>query len=147
MAKYVNASDMIISFGGIVVGCAQATTLTVTRAIDPATCTSSGAWTQGSPGIKGWSTSVNAVYRQVASGDAASNVVAEDVFDLLDDGTEADIEYGTNVAGDKRFAGKALISNFTLSKPDSGVVTWSADLTGNGPLALKSVTTPLVIPA
>lgn len=146
MAKYVNASDMIVSIGGIVVGCAQATTLTVTRAIDPATCTSSGAWSQGSPGIKSWSTSVNAIYRQVDPSLAANNVVAEDIFDLLDDGTEVDIEYGTNTTGSKRWAGKALISNFTLSKPDSGNVTWSADLTGNGPLGLIAATV-LPIPA
>lgn len=146
MAKYVNASDMIISLGGIVVGCAQATTLTVTRAIDPATCTSSGAWTQGSPGIKSWNTNVNAIYRQVASADAAANVVAEDVFDLLDDGTEVDVEYGTNATGQKRWKGKAFISNFSLGKPESGNVTWSADLTGNGALALVDATV-LPIPA
>lgn len=134
MASLVNAKDVIFSFGGIVIGCAQATTLAVTRAIDAATCTASGDWSQGSPGIKSWTADVNAIYREFDSTAAPLNVSADDVFDAIDDGSEIDIEYGLNKTGSTRYRGKAFVSNWTLDKPETGNVTWKASLTGNGPL-------------
>lgn len=145
MARIVNATDMIISFQGVVIGCAQATTLTVARAIDAATCTASGAWAQGSAGQKSWNTSVTALFRTFDTNQQAGSIDAFDVFDLLDDGTEVEVEYGQNGANDKRWKGKALISNFSVDKPETGNVTWKSDLTGNGPLEVVTVATPLTV--
>lgn len=134
MTSLVNAKDVIFAYNGIVIGCAQATTLTVSQAIDAATCTASGAWSQGSAGIKNWTANVSAVYRTFDANSAALNVGADDVFDAIESGAEIDVEYGLNTVGNSRYRGKAFVSNWTLSKPETGVVTWSADLTGNGPL-------------
>jgi hypothetical protein len=146
MTSIVNAKDVIFAFNGIVIGCAQATTLTVTQAIDAATCTASGAWSQGSPGVKSWTASVNAIYRQFDSTSAPLNVSGDDVFDAIDSGAEIDIEYGLNTTGSVRYRGKAFVSNWTLSKPETGNVTWSADLTGNGPLEKYTLQAADVLP-
>lgn len=140
MARVVNAQDVIYAFNGVVIGCSTSADLTVSRAIDPATCGASGGWAQGSPGLKSWASTVNAYYRQFDDNDTGAHVSAEDVFDLLDDGSEIDVEYGVNTSGTKRFKGKAFLSEFKLSRPDSGNVTWSASLVGNGAIALVTTT-------
>lgn len=139
MAQTVNAVDVTFSIGAIVVGCATGATLTVSRAMDAATCGASAGWAQSSPGLKSWTGNVSANARKFTAAEAATNVDAFDVFDMLDDGTEVDVEYGTAITGDKRFAGKAFVSGLTWTQPETGVVTWSADLQGNGPITVVTV--------
>lgn len=142
MARAINAIDVIFSIGGVVVGCSTGSTFTVSRAMDPATCGASEGWAESSPGLKSWSGNVSAELREFETSEEATNVSAFDVFDLLDEGTLVDVEYGTKEAGKQRFKGKAFVSGFTYTRPESGVVTWSADLTGSG--ALGKVTVPTV---
>lgn len=134
MARIINAVDVNVSVGAIIVGCAKSASLKVSRKMDPATCGASGDWEEFSAGRKGATGSIAAEYRVFTAAEAATNVSAMDIFDLLDEGTLVDIEYGTTTTGDIRFHGKAFISGFNYDQPESGVVTWSADLTFSGPI-------------
>ncbi|MBC6988934.1 phage tail tube protein [Hymenobacter sp. BT491] len=146
MASVVNAKDIVITVDDIVVGCAQSADFTVEADMDAATCAASGGWDQVSSGRKRWSGSISALYRKFETGEQAANISYEDVFDLITEGTKVSITYGTNVTGDTRFGGDAYISNLGFSQPESGNVTWSADLTGTGPLGKTTVSTPIVLP-
>lgn len=139
MARLVNATDVIVSVGDVVVGCANGATLTVSRAMDAATCGASEGWAQSSPGLKSWTGNISAYFREFESGETAGNVSAMDIFDLLDEGTLVDVEYGTKTTGAQRFKGKAYVSGFTYTQPETGTVTWSADLTGDGALGKVTV--------
>jgi predicted secreted protein len=139
MARTINAVDVNVSIGDVIVGCAKSASLKVSRAMDPATCGASGAWSQASPGLKSWTGSISAQYRIFTQAEAATNVSAQDVFDMLDEGTLVDVEYGTTTSGDQRFKGQAYISGFNYDQPENGAVTWSADLTGNGPITKLTV--------
>lgn len=134
MARIINAVNVNVSVGGIIVGCAKSANLKVSRKMDPATCGASNAWEEYSPGRKAATGSIAAEYRIFTTAEAATNVSAVDVFDLLDEGTLVDIEYGTKTTGDTRFHGTAFISGFNYDQPESGVVTWSGDLTFSGPI-------------
>jgi hypothetical protein len=136
MAQVVNAVDVNFSIGDIIVGCAAGATLTVSRAMDAATCGASGGWAESSPGLKSWTGSVSANARKFTDAEQAANVDAFDIFTMLDEGTLVDVEYGTFITGDKRFAGKAFVSGLTWTQPETGVVTWSADLTGSGAITV-----------
>jgi hypothetical protein len=141
MAQVVNATDVTVDINDIVVGCAQSFNFTISRAMDPATCGASGDWTEVSPGRKSGSGSIAAQLRKFDTGEAATNVSYEDVYDLLNEGTGVTITYGTTVAGDTRFSGLFYVSNLSWDAPEEGVVTWSADLTLSGPI------TKVVVPA
>ncbi|MBX0290111.1 phage tail protein [Hymenobacter sp. HSC-4F20] len=132
MASIINATDVVVKANNIVVGCAQSADFTVSREMDEATCSSSGGWKQVSPGQKSWSGSFSAVFREFTSGETATNVSFDTIFDLLDDGTEVTIEYTKAAAGGKRYTGQAFISEVSYSQPDKGAVTWTANYEGNG---------------
>ena len=132
MISIVNAKDVVVKVNDIVVGCAQSADFTVTREMDEATCAASGGWRQVSPGEKSWSGSFSAVFRAFTTAEEeATNASFDDLFDMLDDGTEVTIEY-SRIAGGKRYTGQAFISEVSYSQPESGVVTWTASYTGNG---------------
>lgn len=139
MASPVNAVDVIFSIGDVVVGCTTGASFSVTRAMDSATCGASGQWSSKSPGRMDWTGSVSANYRKFSTGEEATNVGIFDIFEILTEGTLIDVEYGTKVTGDKRFKGQAYVSGLTYDQPEEGVVTWSADLDGEGPLGVVVV--------
>lgn len=141
MATPINAKDVVIKIDDVVVGCTQSADFTVERDMDSSVCDASGAWEEVSPGRMRWSGSINALYRRFATNEAAANTGYADIYDLLTEGTKVSISYGTNVTGDTRFQGDAYVSNLGFGKPESGNVTWSASLTGSGPL------TKVVVPA
>lgn len=139
MAQTVNAIDVNISIGDIIVGCSTGATLTVSRAMDAATCGASLGWQESSPGLKSWTGSVSANYRKFDTTEAATNIDPFDIFEMLDEGTKVDVEYGTEATGDRRFKGQAFVSGLTFTRPETGVVTWSADLTGTGAITIVTV--------
>ncbi|TGE05557.1 phage tail protein [Hymenobacter fodinae] len=136
MASIINATDVVTSLNDVVVGCAQSMDVTVSRTIDPATCSASGGWAQGSPGERSWSGSIGAIVRVFPTAEEAVNISYKDLLSYLVDGTELDFDF--TLGGDlgERYGGKAYLSNLAISKPEAGVCTWSADFTGNGPYGL-----------
>jgi hypothetical protein len=139
MATNVNAIDVNVSIGDIVVGCATSFNFGISRAMDPATCGASGDWAEFSPGRKSGTGSIAANLRKFTTAEAATNVSYEDVFDLINDGTLVEVEYGTQVTGDTRFKGNFYVSNLNWAKPEEGAVTWNADLTLSGPIEKVTV--------
>lgn len=139
MATNVNAIDVNVSFGDVIVGCATTFNFAISRAMDPATCGASGDWAEVSPGRKSGTGSISANLRKFTTAEAATNVSYEDVFDLLDEGTLVEVEYGTKVTGDTRFKGNFYVNNLNWAKPDEGAVTWSADLTLTGAITKVTV--------
>ncbi|UOR07162.1 phage tail protein [Hymenobacter aerilatus] len=136
MASIINATDVVTYIGDTVVGCAQSMDVTVARTIDPATCSSSGGWAQGSPGERSWSGSIGAIARVFPTAEEAANISYKDMLSTLVDGTEVDFEFTLGGEQGERYGGKAYLSNLALSKPETGTVTWTADFTGNGPYGL-----------
>jgi hypothetical protein len=148
MATVVNAVDVVVTFkpagapGEIVVGCAQSFSFTESRAMDPVTCSASNGHAQASPGLISTTGNISAVFRELE--DDETGVVFDDVHDLLHDGTLK--------VGGKRYTGPAYINNLTFTRPDAGAVTWSADLTFNGPITIITgapdpvLDAPVVVP-
>lgn len=134
MAKAVNAIDVNVSFDDIIVGCATTFNFAISRAMDAATCGASADWSEVSPGRKSGSGSITAELRDFTTAEQASNVSYDNVFDLIDEGTGVEVEYGTKESGDTRYKGLFYVSNLNWQKPEEGVVTWSADLTLSGPI-------------
>ena len=137
MPTTINATDVVIKVGDVVVGCAQSADFTVTRVMDDATCGASGGWAQSSPGQKSWSSSIGGIYREFTAAELATNFGFHDLFDLLDEGTLVTVEYShahSGVATPARYVGSAYVSEVSWNKPDAGAVTWSGSFTGNGPI-------------
>lgn len=139
MATNINAIDVIFSIADTVVGCTQSASFSVDRNMTNVTCGASGNWTEKSPGRMDWSGSVSAILRKFTAPEEADNVSIFDIFEILTEGTLVDVEYGTNVTGDKRFKGQAYVSNLAYDQPEEGVVTWSAELAGSGALGVVVV--------
>ena len=135
MASVINAADVVVKVNNIIVGCAQSAQFTVSREMDEATCSASNGWRQVSPGIKSWNGSFTAVFRNFTVAEEATEVSFDDLFDLLDDGTEVTVEYSRKVGG-KRYNGKAYISEVSYDQPDTGTVSWTANYEGNGEFTL-----------
>lgn len=137
MASIINATDVVTEIDNVVVGCAQSMNVSVARTIDPATCSASGGWAQGSPGERSWSGSIGAMARLFTAGaEETANVSYKKLLGILVDGAEVDFSFLLGGEDGERYGGKAFLSNLTIDKPETGIVTWSADFTGNGPYAL-----------
>lgn len=135
LATPINATDVVIKVGDVVVGCAQSADFTVSREMNDATCAASGGWSQFSPGQKSWNGSIGAIYREFTAAETATNFGFDDIFDLLDEGTLVTVEYTHAMAGitsPTRYSGEAYVSEVKWSKPDKGPVTWSGSFAGSG---------------
>ncbi|GAB2958987.1 hypothetical protein GCM10027048_27720 [Hymenobacter coalescens] len=135
MAKTINAVDVVFSIkrptdtNPIILGCTQTATFTKRRAMDSATCSASDGHAQFSPGQKSWDGSVTALLRDFDNDEADENISLDDVLDMLDEGTEITVNYARKVGG-RRYTGNAFVSEVTYTQPETGSVTWSANLTG-----------------
>lgn len=133
MASIINATDVVTSLNETVVGCAQSMDVTVARAIDPATCSASGGWAQGSPGERSWSGSISAIVRLFTVGaEETANISYKKLLQMLVDGTKVAFDFQLGGEDGERYGGDAYLSNLSISKPENGVCTWSADFTGDG---------------
>lgn len=136
MAQTINAVDVVVSLkrpgdtNPIVIGCTQSASFTKTRAMDPATCSASDGHAQFSPGQKSWTGSITAQLRDFTEDELDDNISFDDIMDLIDEGTEVTVNFARKVGG-KRYTGNAFVSEVTYDQPETGVVTWSANLTGN----------------
>lgn len=133
MASLLNATDVVVRIDNVVVGCAQSVDITVSRALDPATCSASGGWAQSSPGERSWSGSIGAVARTFETGEEAANISYDDLLTILTDGTKVELEFSLGTT--KRYGGFAYVSELAFSKPETGVCTWNASFTGDGEYA------------
>lgn len=139
MAKVVNAVDVVITLkrpgdtDETIVGCAQSFAFTKTRTMDPATCSASGKYAQFSPGQMNATGNITALYREPEDEDE-EGIFFDDIDDMLEDGTEVTVSFAKTVGG-KRYEGPALISELTYTRPETGSVTWNANLQFNGKIA------------
>lgn len=133
MATILNATDVVVRINDIIVGCAQAVDITVSRAIDPASCSASGGWAQGSPGERSWSGSISALARLFEAAEEATNISYDDLLAMLTDGARVELEFSQGST--KRYGGFAYVSELSFSKPESGNCNWSASFAGDGAYA------------
>lgn len=133
MAQFITAKDVTVKFDEILLGCAQSASLTITREMIPVTCQASNGFSQQTPGNESWSGSIGAVLRLFETAEEATNVSLKKVIDLLQAGTEVDIEYSF---GGLRYAAKAYLSEVAVTSPESGNVTWTANMVGNSRITL-----------
>lgn len=132
MATTINAVDVVIKVDNVTVGCLQSMDITIERDMDPSTCAADGIWESVTPGRARSSGSLNGVYREFTSAEQAANFGYDDIYDLLTEGTQVNISYGTMNTGARRYTVPAFIQNLQFSKPETGSVTWSAAFTGAG---------------
>lgn len=130
MAKIIDASDIQLKVNGTLFGCSQAADITISREMNDVVCQATGAWGSKAPGLKTWSASLNAYFREFVTADG-TQIGIKDLYDALDDGVLVTVEF-TNTAGATKMTGSAYVSELKFSKPDKSSCTYSVSLQGEG---------------
>ena len=138
--KVLKGRLMRITIGGDKVLYATSSSLTIAiEERETANKDNYGDWKTVEPGVKSWTGSAEAQYSfdsQVdVNGTPEARANAEAAFDLIEVGDLVPIEFLTDVEGDIKYSGSAMIANFQADFPNDGNATWSLSLTGSGALA------------
>lgn len=127
----INGTLLRISVGGDAVGHSTNCSLEVTaetRSILTKDLT--GGWTSAKPGQKSWTGQVTGLFAEDAPGEKF-----KDLFTALSAGTEIAFEMSTDVTGDYKYTGTALVTSISLGAPVEGNVTYDVTFTGISELA------------
>ncbi|MCG9792482.1 hypothetical protein [Flavobacterium algicola] len=93
---------------------------------------------QVSPGNYTWGVATS--YLVANKPDAsATQVGTKEILDTYQAGTEATIEFTTEIVGDVIISGQAFIESINLSAPTNGVATGDASFKGNGDFVTEVV--------
>lgn len=132
----LNAEDIVISIGGVVVGCAQSGTLELSREELDAVCAASGGWAESSAGRKSWNMSIDALLREATAPDTTTNFTFHDAFDDFEGGANAAISWKI---GSFLYSGNAFSTGLSLNFSATDAQTWSTSLKGTGALTKTPV--------
>ena len=132
----VNGHNMRIFVGDVAVAKATTCSYSVRRATRSTAHkdlgTGSGAgWAGSEYGEGSWEMSGDALY---AEGDSFDTL-----FAALSAKTKLTVEFSTDVVGDKKMTGSALITEITKNSPNNEDVTYSYTLQGDGELTRANV--------
>lgn len=118
------------------VGCITDSTLNVDLEADEATCTASGQWKEFIGGQSSFTVDGTLNVRQASSTDAASNVTAENLADLiLSGGAPVQVQYSIGQGtGAVLYTGLAIPTKCSFKGQNKGIATFSISLQGTGAL-------------
>lgn len=105
------------------IACATSSTLSISRAVIEAFCKGDGSEYDAIPGRKNYSMSVEGLVIY------DNDVNVEEFFDIIDNGTEVEVEFTTNVNGDINLKSRALITSFEFTAAIDEVATYSCEFT------------------
>lgn len=89
----------------------------------------SAGWTPRIPGSRDWDVSIDGLI------DPTSELSEAEIFDIIDNREDIEIQSGSSEVGSVMYEGKALISNFAKTSDAEQPASFSANFEANGPLA------------
>lgn len=134
----IAGTDMVLSANEIEIGCAQDIDVTITTATSSAACRASGGWAQAVAGQHSWTASTSGLVRIATAGDAATNMTYANLRALQIARTPVSLEFGSEVVGDTKMSGTAIITETKVTSPLSGAGTFTVSFEGNGPLVITT---------
>jgi len=95
-----------------------------------------GAYKEFLVGLAGWTMNAEGIFEEDAS---ATGISAKDLLDDVIAGTPITVIMTSNVSGDLKVSGSAIISSFAWNAPVNDVATFSVSLQGTGALTVGTI--------
>jgi TP901-1 family phage major tail protein len=108
----------------------------LTRDTIDATNKDGGQYKEFLVGLAGWTMNAEGIFEEDAS---ATGVSAKDLLDDVVAGTAITVVMTSNVSGDLKVTGSAVITSFSWNAPVNDVATFSVSLQGSGSLTIGTV--------
>ena len=108
----------------------------LTRDTIDATNKDGGQYKEFLVGLAGWTMNAEGIFEEDAS---ATGVSAKDLLDDVVAGTAITVVMTSNVSGDLKVTGSAVITSFSWNAPVNDVATFSVSLQGSGALTIGTV--------
>lgn len=108
----------------------------LTRDTIDATNKDGGAYKEFLVGLAGWTMNAEGIFEEDGS---ATGISAKDLLDDVIAGTAVTVVMTSNVSGDIKVSGSAIISSFAWNAPVNDVATFSVSLQGTGALTVGTV--------
>lgn len=83
------------------------------------------------PGNYTWGVSTNFLVANIPTG-SATKIATKQILDLYQAGTQVQVQFTTQIAGDVIITGQSFIESMNMSAPTNGVATGDASFKGNG---------------
>jgi predicted secreted protein len=96
-----------------------------------------GSYKEFLVGLNSWTMNFEGIYEE--DGSIATGLSAKDVLTDLIAGTLVTVIMTTNVTGDMKLSGSALLTNFAWTAPVNDVSTFTCSLQGSGTLTIGTV--------
>jgi hypothetical protein len=139
----IKSSDIGVYVGGVLVGCANTASLSVSREFSDAVCAATGAWRERIPAIMSWTLTIDALYRVTSGADNPTNVTADDLYANFSTGVPVVLRFGGKIGStipeDFYFIGDAYVEGMTMNVDYEGKPTWNVNFQGNGALTMANV--------
>lgn len=110
------------------VACATDIEVTIATTKESTLCQGSDGIDSGEPGTKSFTFSINGMYREYTSGQVATNVGFDQLFESIEDGAEVTILYENETVGGVIYTGTGYFDNLKLTS----AVNKNATYTGSG---------------
>lgn len=123
----VNATDICIYIGGIKIGAAETGEFSFKRDTRDAFSKDSAGWDESEPGKKSWEISGTSKFSF-----ADPNYDAGDILEAQISGTKVAVKFSTEVTGEWKISGLALIDDFKLGGGAEETATYQYHLKGTG---------------
>ena len=108
----------------------------LTRDTIDATNKDGGQYKEFLVGLAGWTMNAEGIFEESAS---ATGISAKDLLDDVVAGTAITVVMTSNVSGDLKVTGSAVITSFSWNAPVNDVATFSVSLQGSGSLTIGTV--------
>lgn len=108
----------------------------LTRDTIDATNKDGGQYKEFLVGLAGWTMNAEGIFEEDGS---ATGVSAKDLLDDVIAGTAITVVMTSNVSGDLKVTGSAVITSFAWNAPVNDVATFSVSLQGSGSLTVGTV--------
>lgn len=108
----------------------------LTRDTIDATNKDGGQYKEFLVGLAGWTMNAEGIFEEDGS---ATGVSAKDLLDDVIAGTAITVVMTSNVSGDLKVTGSAIITSFAWNAPVNDVATFSVSLQGSGSLTVGTV--------
>lgn len=108
----------------------------LTRDTIDATNKDGGQYKEFLVGLAGWTMNAEGIFEEDGS---ATGISAKDLLDDVIAGTAITVVMTSNVSGDLKVTGSAVITSFAWNAPVNDVATFSVSLQGSGSLTVGTV--------
>ena len=139
MATPLFSKQMSVYVDGSILGCATDFSLAVNKDVIEIACLGSTGAKQSVPDMYGWTVSFSGM---VMTTSTKTGKGYEDLMDEILNTTSSDVSVYIlpNVSTNSYYVGNGILTSVTMDGGVGSAVTYSGEITGNGPLA-KSTTT------